>query len=211
MKRYLMPLLLVLAACAPRVGEAGPTLEGPVGFYPALTGLEWVYLPEGESLSAPPYRLKVEGPGVLGGEEALRFRSFGRGEDRVYFRQVKEGVRLLGFQEPSARVTFTPPLLEYPPEGLLQVGYRWGGRTEVKVELLAPSGREPLASGALSYTMEVLESREVRVPAGTFRVFRIRQSFKDERGEALYEVWFAPGVGEVRTREGRVLLERNFR
>jgi hypothetical protein len=59
--------------------------------------------------------------------------------------------------------------------------------------------------------MEVLERREVRVPAGVFQVYRIRQVYKDERGETPYEVWFAPYVGEVRTREGRILVETNFR
>lgn len=136
-------------------------------------------MPEGEPLSSPPYRLRVEGPALYEGQEALRFRSQGRGEDRVYYRQVGPfGVRLLGFQDPSARVAFTPPLLEYPPEALLAVGYRWGGTTEVRVDLLTPSGQEPLARGSLAYQMEVLEEREVRVPAGTFRVFRIRQTYQ---------------------------------
>lgn len=209
-----MALALALSACAPQViqaPEARPLLEEK-GFYPALPGLEWVYVPEGEALSSPPYRLRVEGPALYEGQEALRFRSQGRGEDRVYYRQVGPfGVRLLGFQDPSARVAFTPPLLEYPPEALLAVGYRWGGATEVRVELLTPSGREPLAQGRLSYQMEVLEEREVQVPAGTFRVFRIRQSYQDARSQDVREVWFAPRVGEVRTREGRILVERNFR
>jgi DNA-binding winged helix-turn-helix (wHTH) protein len=79
------------------------------------------------------------------------------------------------------------------------------------VELLTPSGREPLAQGTLAYEMEVLEEREVRVPAGTFRIYRIRQTFRDGRSQDIREVWFAPRVGEVRTREGRILVERNFR
>ncbi|MDT7909787.1 hypothetical protein [Thermus sp.] len=214
MRRYLMALALALAACAPQVTqapEARPLLEEKA-FYPASTGLEWVYVPEGEPISSPPYRMRVEGPAAYEGQEALRFRVFGRGEDRTYFRQVGAfGVRLLGFQEPSARVVFSPPLLEYPPEALLAPGQRWGGSTEVRVELLTPSGREPLAQGTLAYEMEVLEEREVRVPAGTFRIYRIRQTFRDSRSQDIREVWFAPRVGEVRTREGRILVERNFR
>ncbi len=207
-----MGLLLLLSACAPRaVPEARPLLEG-VGFYPALTGLEWVYLPEGEPLDRPPYRVRVEGPAFFEGEEALRFRSTGRGEDRVYYRQVGAfGVRLLGFQDPSARVVFRPPLLEYPPEALVAPGYRVEGRAQVRVELLAPGAVDPLAQGELRYALEVLETREVRVPAGVFRVYRLLYTFQDPKGQAVYEVWFAPQVGEVRTREGRVLLGRNFR
>lgn len=208
-----MALLLVLPACAPQATqapEARPLLR-ETGFYPATPGLEWAYLPEGEALSSPPYRVRVEGPTVFLGQEVLRFHAFGRGEDRIYFRQVgPSGVKLWGFQDPSARVAFAPPLLEYPPEALLAVGYRWGGSTEVRVELLTPSGQEPLAQGTLSYEMEVLEEREVRVPAGSFRIYRIRQSYRDSRSQDVREVWFAPRVGEVRTREGRILVERNF-
>ncbi|MCH1927932.1 hypothetical protein L6232_24350, partial [Shewanella sp. C31] len=32
--------------------------------------------------------------------------------------------------------------------------------------------------------------REVRLPAGTFRFFRIRQTSQDERGQDAREVWF---------------------
>ncbi len=213
MNRYLMALALLLAACAPQATqapEARPLLR-ETAFYPATTGLEWVYVPEGETLSSPPYRVRVEGPALYEGQEAVRFRSFGRGEDRVYYRQVGAfGVRLLGFQDPSARVVFTPPILEYPPEVLLAAGYRWGGRVTVRVELLTPGGREPLAQGDLGYTMEVLEKREVRLPAGVFPVYRIRQTYQDERSQDAREVWFSPGVGEVRTREGRLLVEKNF-
>lgn len=208
-------LLLALAAllfgCAPQVAQRARPEFKEVGFYPALAGLEWTYVPEGEAVTAPPYRVRIEGPASFLGQEALRVYVGGRGEERRYYRQVGRGVRILGFEDPSARVSFTPPILEYPPEELLEVGYRYGGKTEVKVELLPPSGPpEPLAQGPLSYTMEVLEKRTVQVPAGTFQVYRIRQTYKDDRGETLYEVWFAPYVGEIRTREGRILVETNF-
>ncbi|MDM7325364.1 MAG: hypothetical protein P3W93_010395 [Thermus sp.] len=212
MKRYLMALAFLFSACVPQATqkEARPLLK-ETGFYPAATGLEWVYIPEGEALNSPPYRVRVEGPALYEGQEALRFRSFGRGEDRIYYRQVGAfGVRLLGFQDPSARVVFTPPILEYPPEALLSPGYRWGGTTGVRVELLYPGGREPLAQGTLTYAMEVLEKREVRLPMGVFQVYRIRHTYQDERSQDVREVWFAPQVGEVRTREGRILVDKNF-
>lgn len=208
----LLALAALLFACAPQVAPRARPEFKEVGFYPALPGLEWIYVPEGEAVTSPPYRVRVEGPASFSGQEALRFYAGGRGEERRYYRRVDRGVRLLGFEDPSARVVFTPPILEYPPEEVLEVGYRYGGETQVKVELLLPSGTpEPLRQGRLSYTMEVLERREVRVPAGVFQVYRIRQVYKDERGETPYEVWFAPYVGEVRTREGRILVETNFR
>lgn len=56
MKRYLMALALLVAACAPQVTQA-PEVRPELrveAFYPAATGLEWSYLPEGEPLSNPP-------------------------------------------------------------------------------------------------------------------------------------------------------------
>lgn len=207
-----MALALLVAACAPQVTQA-PEVRPELrveAFYPAATGLEWSYLPEGEPLSNP-YRVRVEGPAVFQGEEVLRFRSFGRG--RTGSTTEGWGPSACAF---SALRTPRPgwsSLRPSPstPEGLLAVGYRWGGESEVRATLLTPQGERPLASGRLAYTFEVLEEKEVRVPAGVFRVFRIRQRYRDEKGEALYEVWFAPKVGEVRTREGRLLTDRNFR
>lgn len=55
MKRYLMALAFLFSACVPQATqkEARPLLK-ETGFYPAATGLEWVYIPEGEALNSPP-------------------------------------------------------------------------------------------------------------------------------------------------------------
>ncbi|MGQ9753377.1 MAG: hypothetical protein ACUVQD_01740 [Thermaceae bacterium] len=210
--RWALLLTSLLIACAPQASPRAKPEFKSVGFYPAITGLEWVYIPEGEPLSSPPYRVRVEGPSSFLGQEALRIYSGGRGEERRYYRLVDRGVRLLGFEDPSARVVFSPPILEYPSEEELRVGHQHRGQTEVRVELLPPGGSpELLRRGLLNYNVEILEKREVRVPAGVFEVYRIRQTFVDEQGETVYEVWFAPYVGEVRTREGRLLVETNFR
>ncbi len=208
----LLALGILLTACAPQVAQKARPEFKDVGFYPTLTGLEWVYVPEGEKVTAPPYRARIEGPASFLGQEAIRVYVGGRGEERRYYRRVDRGVWLLGFEDPSARVIFTPPIREYPPEEDLKEGYRYEGEAAVRVELLSPSRPpEPLQEGRLSYLIEVLEKREVRVPAGSFQIYRIRQRYKDEQGETPYEVWFAPYVGEVRTREGRILVETNFR
>jgi len=209
-------LVLLLAACAPAPSGPRPAearFEGPVSFYPHETGLQWRYLPEGVPLDAPSYTLRVEGLGSFVGVPGIQFRFFGRGQDRVYYRQFGDfGVKLLGYEEKItlSRVEFNPPFLEYPPASVLAVGYRWGGRSRVKSYFVLPNGVEKQAELDLDYRFEVLAKRKVSVPAGIFDAYVIRFSAQsgDERIES--ELWFVPYVGEVRTREGLVLIERNF-
>ncbi len=210
-------LLLLLAACAPVPSGPGPAegrIEGPVGFYPSTTGLVWSYLPSGVSLDAPGYTLRAEGPASFAGASALRFRFSGRGQERIYYRTISDrlGVRLLGYEETvtSSRVRFDPPFLEYPPAGLLAVGYRWGGKTTVESVFVLPEGMVTQAKVPLSYTFEVVGRRTVEVPAGRFEAYLIRFNAESDQGAIESEIWFVPHVGEVRTREGLVLLKKNF-
>jgi len=214
--RLSLLLVLLLAACAP-VPKAPPAaearVEGPVSFYPKETGLVWRYLPEGLPLDAPSYTLRVEGLGSFEGTPGLRYRFFGRGQDRVYYRQVgNDGVKLLGYEEriTLSRVEFDPPFLEYPPKSLLRVGYRWGGKSRIRSYFALPSGIVKQAELTLDYRFEVLARREVEVPAGRFLAYVIRFSAKSEKEAIESELWFVPHVGEVRTREGLVLVSKNF-
>jgi len=209
-------LALVLAACAPQVTAPAPAearIEGPVGFYPHATGLVWTYLPEGLPLDAPPYRVRVEGVGSFEGKAGLRYHFFGRGQDRVYYREVGDfGVRLLGYEEriTLSRVEFDPPFIEYPPAALLEVGARWGGRTRVSSFFVLPKGIEKQATLNLDYQFEVVEKRPVEVPAGSFTAYVIRFSAQSNKEAIRSELWFVPRVGEVRTREGLLLIGKNF-
>ncbi len=213
--RFLL-LLVLLAACAPAPQTPPPAearVEGPVSFYPKETGLAWHYLPEGLPLDAPRYTLRVEGLGSFEGTPGLRYRFFGRGQDRVYYRQTgDDGVKLLGYEEriTLSRVEFDPPFLEYPPKSLLQVGYQWGGKSRVKSYFALPSGIVKQAELTLDYRFEVLARREVEVPAGRFLAYVIRFSAKGGEEAIESELWFVPHVGEVRTREGLVLIDKNF-
>ncbi len=213
--RFLL-LLLLLAACAPAPHTPPPAearVEGPVAFYPHATGLAWRYLPEGLPLDAPGYTLKVEGLGSFEGTPGIRYRFFGRGQDRVYYRQVGAfGVKLLGYEEKItlSRLEFDPPFLEYPPEALLEVGYRWGGRSRVRSFFVLPSGVEKQTELLLEYRFEVTDRRRVEVPAGSFEAYIIRFSAKSGKESVESELWFVPHVGEVRTREGLLLVGKNF-
>ena len=212
----LIALLLLLAACAPAPKappEAEARYEGPVSFYPKETGLAWRYLPEGLPLSDPAYVLKIQGLGSFEGTPGVRFRFFGRGQDRVYYRQFGEwGVKLLGYEEriSQSRVEFDPAFLEYPPEALMQVGKRWGGKSRVKSYFILPTGIEKQADITLEYEFEVLRRQRVEVPAGEFEAFVIRFSARGGDEAIESELWFVPHVGEVRTREGLLLIDKNF-
>ena len=213
---WFLGLFLLLAACAPvpsTLPSAEARIEGPVAFYPHATGLAWRYLPEGLPLDAPGYTLRVEGLGSFEGVSGIRYRFFGRGQDRVYYRQVGEfGVKLLGYEEKItlSRLEFDPPFVEYPPAALLDVGYRWGGQSRVKSYFVLPSGVEKQAELSLDYRFEVLARRRVEVPAGSFEAYVIRFSAKSRRESVESEIWFVPHVGEVRTREGLLLVGKNF-
>jgi len=220
MKRLLLLTLLVLVgACAPQQTTPSeeptfPRVQGPVDFYPHSIGLYWIYLPQGDPPDYPKYRLSVLGPGQWDKQTATQERFSGRGQERIYFRRYSEaGVELLGFKEQITltKVTFNPPMLEYPPEELLRPGYRWGGRSVTSSVFLLPSGNMQQATLTIDYNYEVKGMKQVQVPAGIFDAYVIELTVTDDKGnQTVQEIWFVPHVGEVRTREGLLLIEKSF-
>jgi hypothetical protein len=211
-------LLLLLAACAPRATEPQThtaIIQGPVGFYPSQPGLDWIYQPQRASLADPPFRLSIIGPTSFAGQPAIRFRFSGRGQERNFFRQVgPTGVRLLGFEEviSNSTVRFNPPLQEYPAENTLVLGARWGGVSRLESQIVVNNQVTQTAAISLEYTYQVVGKTNVTVGAGAFEAWRITLQIKPAQGDVEnFEIWFVPGVGEVRTREGLLLVDRNFR
>jgi hypothetical protein len=226
MRRIAMLPLLLLVACAPRATEPQlntALIQGPVGFYPAQPGLDWIYLPPRAAIGEPPVRLSVIGPTTFEGQPAIRYRLSGRGLERSYYRQVDAGgVRLLGIEDFDRLqvARYTPPIQEYPPPASLAVGARWGGQTREVIELRAGNNVTRVVDRLLDYTYTVLNKSNVTVPAGNFEVFRIAWEVRDPRNPALrenFELWFFPGVGEVFSsvnfgeQGGLSLVDRNFR
>lgn len=220
MKRLLLLTLLVLVgACAPQQTTQSeeptlPRVQGPVDFYPHSIGIFWIYLPQGDPIDYPKYRLSVLGPGQWDRQPAVQERFSGRGQERIYFRRYSEaGVELLGFKEQITltKVSFNPPMLEYPPEELLRPGYRWGGRSVTSSVFQLPSGNMEQATLTIDYNFEVKGKSRVEVPAGLFEAYVIELTVTDSKGnKTIQEIWFVPHVGEVRTREGLLLIQKSF-
>ncbi|MBI5812128.1 MAG: hypothetical protein HZB27_05875 [Meiothermus silvanus] len=214
---WAVSLLVALAACAPSATTPSTVqarIDTPVSFYPSEVGLEWTYQPQGARSNEPPYKLSALGTGSFAGEAALRFRFSGRGQDRIYYRRIgPDGVQLLGFEEniTQTRVRFNPPMQEYPPQGNLKVGATWGGKTRF-VTTLTVQNNARIAEDSLEYSYTAAGESEFSTAAGKFRGYRINLDLKDSAGQVeRYEIWFVPNVGEVRTREGLLLVERNFK
>lgn len=220
MKRLaLLGLLLALAACVPQNSNPTPTtpttrIDTANAFYPAQVGLEWTYLPVDASSVDPPYKLSIDGQAPFNNQLAFRYRFFGRGQQRVYYRQSDAaGVRLLGFEEivTNTVTRFDPPIQEYPPQANLTVGARWGGLTRFTVDLSTNGKASRFAEGTFEYTYTVLARSTVKVFNNSYDVLRISLERKPNQGDAeRYEIWFVPNVGEIRTQEGLQLLQRNF-
>lgn len=215
----LLSLILLLGACVPQNTSQNPQkpplVEGPVSFYPAQPGLDWTYLPQRATPVDPTYRVSILGSWNFNGQVGIRYRFSGRGQERYYYRQVGSGgVLLLGFEEAitNTAVRFNPPMQEYPPEASLAVGARWGGATRVVTDLTVDNKTSRISEASLEYSYSVIGKSVVNVAAGTFEVFRILLELRSgQNAKEEYEIWFTPRVGEVKTREGLQLVERNFK
>ena len=98
-------------------------------------------------------------------------------------------------------VTYTPPLLFYPPAPL-QVGQTWSSTTQLQ-------GLE------ITLSAEVLGVSGVQTAAGRFNALQIRQqTITSSGGQTFIDQFFVPTVGIVRTvtQDGTTidLIEKNF-
>ncbi|WP_293912845.1 hypothetical protein [Deinococcus sp.] len=214
------PLLLapalLLAACTPRqtvtaAPISGQTAVSSVSFYPKETGLNWTYLPEGES-GGPLYTLKALGPTLFGSAQVSAFELTGRGAQQTWYRQIdSSGQKLLGFRKPGLTVTLTPPWNEWPASNDWKVGLTWTGTTTAR---LRSDDARVDQSGSVTYLYNVLEQRQVTVRDQAFKVWVVNRQVTDTLGgvfPASETIWFAPFVGDVRTAEALLLSSRNFK
>lgn len=213
--------LIVLAGCAPTADDPGRVeieqLTQELSYFPHQTGAVWRYLPEGASLGDVRVNRRVEGPAILEGDTWIAWRSEAPGFIYTYYRQYRDdGVYLRERRSASDRLTFDPPLQEYPSERQMRVGASWGGVTTATAYFPEARPENRQAELTFEYEYRIVDERQVTVAAGRFDVFVINLDTKvrDEDGEVVetlqQEVWFTPYVGEVRTEQGHFLVETNF-
>jgi hypothetical protein len=214
---------LGLLACAPRpaptLPEAPIRLDGDVGgVYPTATGAEWRYRRPAPGPSEA--RIRILGPRTFAGQQTVAYEftvllEAGLTRTRVFHRRVDpSGVLLLGQvgdEIANVSLTFEPAMQEYLLGAALRVGARWAGRTTLTQRVIAGVVQGAPLAVELEYEYSVLAQRRVTVPAGTFLAYVIEARANDAQGEEiLQEIWFVPGLGEIRTREGFLLERFNF-
>ena len=216
--RCLHVLLLpaLLAACAPaqqarQAPVTASTSVSQVSFYPFQAGLNWSYLPDGDTQGGQPYTLKALGPSVFGSVQAQAYNLSGRGADQTSYRLISvQGVQLLGFRKPGLSVRLDPPWQEALAEGAWTVGLAWQGESNITVQ--SDDGRTNV-SGKVKYSYRVLDQRSVSIGTQSYRVWVVNRQITDTVGglfPASQEQWFMPYVGDIRTPEGLLLTGRNF-
>ncbi len=216
--RCLHVLLLpaLLAACAPaqqarQAPVTASTSVSQVSFYPFQAGLNWSYLPDGDTQGGQPYTLKALGPSVFGSVQAQAYNLSGRGADQTSYRLISaQGVQLLGFRKPGLSVRLDPPWQEALAEESWKVGLAWQGESDITVQ--SDDGRTNV-SGKVKYSYRVLDQRSVSIGTQSYRVWVVNRQITDTVGglfPASQEQWFMPYVGDIRTPEGLLLTGRNF-
>lgn len=136
----------------------------------------------------------------------------GRGAEQTWYRTYNsKGVNLHGFSKPGAMLILDPPLLEAPAEKAWRVGLIWQGKSNFK---LFDDNGEIQSEGNMNYKYVVQDRRVVTTPAGKFRVWMVTRQMNDSVGgmfPATQQYWFAPYIGEIKTAEGLLLVDRNFK
>ncbi len=160
-------------------------------YYPARIGLSWTYS-NGETQE---FDREQDGGLVLvhylGGSPVS--------ED--YLRYGENGVHTSGTAVGGQVLSYTPPLMVYPPAPM-QVGQSWRSTTQI-------AGLE------ISLNAEVVAVRGIETPVGRFNALHIRQqTITNTGGQTNLELFFVPSIGVVRwvTQDGTVidLIEKNF-
>jgi hypothetical protein len=192
-----------------------PVESGVVGgkssFYPNEAGLTWQYIKESTSADAPKYKLEILGPSLFHGRTLTAIRFVGNASDQTYYREFSStGVKFYGFSiAQTGDVTFNPAIQEYPAANDLKIGSTWGGETTVTEPNLADPSKPK--SYKISYTYTVLARQQFKVAEKVYDTYRIAyEVISSPTQRSTQTIHFTPSVGEVRTKEGLLLLDKNF-
>jgi hypothetical protein len=220
--KTILPMLILsfgLLSCVPTQEPAKPpkppvesgVVGGETSFYPNAAGLTWQYIKESTSADAPKYKLEILGPSLFHGRTLTAIRFVGNASDQTYFREFSSsGVKFYGFSiAQTGDVTFDPAIQEYPAANDLKIGATWGGETTVTEPNLADPSKPK--SYKISYTYTVLARQQFKVAEKVYDTFRIAyEVISSPTQRSTQTIHFTPSVGEVRTKEGLLLLGKNF-
>ena len=214
-------LIALVTGCLPQTEEAERVtvdqFAGSVSFYPQETGIVATYVPPGGSLESPALQQIIEGPTVLNDDIWIATSIVGVGLSGYRYRQYRpDGVYRLRETAPGVITTYDPPIREFPAEGELFVGSSWTGETTATVFFADAKPEKQTQIQTVSYTYTVVDKRTINnLPVGPVEVFVVNLVGRlfDADGavsqEITQEVWFSPYVGEVKTREGFLLIATN--
>ena len=211
-------LILILCACAPTAEQTRvsvSTAPGAAAYYPQAAGSRWEYLEPGELVETPRFFKEIVGETFVQDRQLTMTRFFGRGTSTTLFEDIGEAGAYLYREDRGDKVIVYDPPLQTLPEGGLQIGKSWQGDTTVTIF----RHLEDTETSSLSYAYRVVESRRVKVAGiGEDRlidVFVVSVQMRVPDGEASRvstgEMWFAPHLGVVRTRQGLTLVDTNLR
>jgi hypothetical protein len=190
--------------------ESG-VVGGQTSFYPNAAGLTWQYIKESNTLDAPKYKLEILGPSLFHGKTLTAIRFLGNASDQTYFREFSStGVKYFGYSiAQTGDVTFEPAIQEYPAPNELKIGASWGGETKVTEPNLADPSKPKTYK--ISYTYTVLARQQFKVAEQIYDTYRIAfEVIAGPTQRSTQTIHFTPNVGEVRTKEGLLLLNKNF-
>jgi hypothetical protein len=220
--KTILPMLILsfgLLSCFPTQEPTKPpkppvesgVVGGKSSFYPNEAGLTWQYIKESTSADAPKYKLEILGPSLFHGRTLTAIRFVGNASDQTYYREFSStGVKYYGFSiAQTGDVTFDPPIQEYPAADELKIGAIWGGETTVTEPNLADPSKPK--SYKISYTYTVLARQQFKVAEKVYDTYRIAyEVISSPTQRSTQTIHFTPSVGEVRTKEGLLLLDKNF-
>jgi hypothetical protein len=186
---------------APPLTAAEPAKEAD--FFPLAAGMQWVYKTTHKTKKETfDMTVRVDGPWKMKDDSGtILTQRDKRGQMRQFLVVREDGVflRKLGLKKsisPEVDTMFTPamPVLMFPLTPGRKV--HWEGRLKVA-----------WVDKAIIFDGEVVGWEEIEVPAGKFKCMRMH--FDEKRGEdkVIEDVWYAPGVGQVRYDGGEYIKE----
>ncbi len=178
--------LLVLALAVPAGSQAfaGAATPAP-SLFPLITGAVWVRKTD-EGTEAV---TKVTGPKTVGSTRctAVERKAVERGRERTthtcYLVTATE-VLVIESTTPRGLVESKPPrpILKFPP----RAGQTW---------TWSPQD----SAFELKITDKWIGEETIKVPAGTYRAWKLQSVMVGEDSEMTTVTWYAPGIGMVRT------------